>query len=314
MMIEINGLCKRFGDFQALQHLNLSIEKGELFGFVGHNGAGKTTTMRIISGLLAADEGEVYVDGIDALSNNTQLKSKIGYVPDFFGVYDNLKTMEYLEFYASIYGITGNKSKKLCRSLLDLVHLESQENSYVDSLSRGMKQRLCIARSLVHNPQVLILDEPASGMDPSARYEMKEILRCLHDKGKTVIISSHILSELPQLCTTIGIITEGQMAIKGTVEEIMQQVNTTNPLVVELLGEQEKAVGLLKQHPMVDSISLEQQKLLLGFQGDHEAESQLLQMLIQQGIPVSSFYRETGDLESVFMKISGAQEVLTREK
>ena len=172
-MLVIKNLEKSYGNFKALNGLNLEIEKGEIFGFIGPNGAGKSTTMKIVSGLLSPDSGEVYVDGIDAIKNNKELKDKIGYMPDFFGVYDNLRAIEYLEFYASIYGIVGEEARKLSMDLLELVNLQDKWDANVDGLSRGMKQRLCLARCLVHNPELLILDEPASGMDPRARFEMK---------------------------------------------------------------------------------------------------------------------------------------------
>ena len=205
-MLIIKELEKKYGKFKALNNLNLEINEGEIFGFIGPNGAGKSTTMKIVSGLLLPDSGEVYVDEIDAIKNNKKLKEKIGYMPDFFGVYDNLKSYEYLEFYASIYGISGKDIKKLSMDLLELVNLENKYDSYVDGLSRGMKQRLCLARCLIHNPKLLILDEPASGMDPRARFEMKNILKNLKEMGKTILVSSHILSELGEICTNLGII------------------------------------------------------------------------------------------------------------
>ena len=182
-MLEIKNLNKKFGKFQALNNMSMMIEKGELFGFVGPNGAGKTTTMRIVAGLLSADSGEVLLDGENLLSDSRKLKGKIGYMPDFFGVYDNLKAIEYMEFFASIYGINGKAAKSLSYELMELVNLSGKEDCYVDTLSRGMKQRLCLARSLVHNPELLILDEPASGLDPRARFEMKEILSNLREMG-----------------------------------------------------------------------------------------------------------------------------------
>lgn len=198
-MLKIKGLVKKYGRFTAVNDLNLNVPKGEIYGFVGPNGAGKTTTMKIICGLMAADSGEVYVNDIDVINNGRKAKEVIGYMPDFFGVYDNLKVTEYLDFYASIYKINAKDRKKICDDLLELVDLQDKRDAYVDSLSRGMKQRLCLARSLVHNPELLVLDEPASGMDPRARVEMKEILRTLKDMGKTIIISSHILPELSEL-------------------------------------------------------------------------------------------------------------------
>jgi len=309
-MVKIENLYKHYGKFVALNHLNLSIEKGELFGFVGPNGAGKTTTMRIISGLLKADGGSVYVADVDALKDNQSLKRKIGYMPDFFGVYDNLKAIEYMEFYASIYGITGDKAKSMCLELMDLVNLSDKADFYVDGLSRGMKQRLCLARSLVHNPELLILDEPASGLDPRARFEMKGILKNLHDMGKTIIISSHILSELAEMCTTIGIIDKGRMVSKGTVEEIMQKLNTSNPLKIHVINNIETAVRIIKETPQVENLSIDGLDITISFDGGEEEEAELLKMLVSNDVQVSSYMRETGNLEEVFMMVTAKKELL----
>ena len=316
-MVQIDRLCKSYGSFRALDELNLSIEKGELFGFVGPNGAGKTTTMRIISGLLRADSGTVMVGGIDARRDTRHLKEKIGYMPDFFGVYDNLKALEYMEFFASIYGIEGREARKLCLELMDLVNLGDKADSYVDGLSRGMKQRLCLARSLVHNPELLILDEPASGLDPRARFEMKGILRNLSEMGKTIIVSSHILPELAEMCTTIGIIEHGKMMVSGTVNSIMAGVNRQNPLIIRVVGELDTAVRLLKESPMVENLSMSEQELYVSLQKnvleenplqEEEKEAALLTTLIQGVVRVSSYTREKGNLESVFMQITEEQE------
>ncbi len=310
-MIEIKGLYKAYGKFIALNHLDLEIEKGELFGFVGPNGAGKTTTMRILSGLLRADGGSAMVAGIDALHQNRDLKAKIGYMPDFFGVYDNLRAIEYMEFYASAYGIYGKQATDLCMNLMDLVNLSDKAMFFVDSLSRGMKQRLCLARSMVHNPELLILDEPASGLDPRARFEMKGILKNLNDMGKTIIISSHILSELAEMCTTIGIIDRGQMVVKGSVQEILSHLNTSNPLVVKVVDGQEKAITILKENPLVTNVSMEENQIILSFKGDEAQEAQLLASLVSAGVQISSFVRQSGNLEEVFMEITGNKEVLS---
>ncbi|MCX4315965.1 MAG: ABC transporter ATP-binding protein [Lachnospiraceae bacterium] len=316
-MVQIDRLCKSYGSFRALDELNLSIEKGELFGFVGPNGAGKTTTMRIISGLLRADSGTVMVGGIDARRDTRHLKEKIGYMPDFFGVYDNLKALEYMEFFASIYGIEGREARKLCLELMDLVNLGDKADSYVDGLSRGMKQRLCLARSLVHNPELLVLDEPASGLDPRARFEMKGILRNLSEMGKTIIVSSHILPELAEMCTTIGIIEHGKMMVSGTVNSIMAGVNRQNPLIIRVVGELDTAVRLLKESPMVENLSMSEQELYVSLQKnvleenplqEEEKEAALLTTLIQGGVRISSYTREKGNLESVFMQITEEQE------
>ena len=192
-MVDIEELTKRYGKFVALDHMNLHIDKGEIFGFVGPNGAGKTTTMRIMCGLLKATSGKVTIDGVDALGRPADVKRKIGYVPDFFGVYDNLKVMEYMDFYGSMYGMSKREVEKVADKYLELVALQDKKDEFVDSLSRGMKQRLCVARALIHDPELLVLDEPSSGLDPRSRHDMKNILRDLKEMGKTIVISSHIL-------------------------------------------------------------------------------------------------------------------------
>lgn len=308
-MLSIHNLRKNFGKFTALNGLELEIQKGELFGFVGPNGAGKTTTMKIISGLLKADSGEVEVAGIDAIKDHRGLKEKIGYMPDFFGVYDNLKALEYMEFYASIYGIEGKEAKKLCMELMELVNLGDKADSYVDGLSRGMKQRLCLARSLVHNPDLLILDEPASGLDPRARFEMKEILKNLSNMGKTIIISSHILPELAEMCSSIGIIEHGSMVINGTVQEIMSTMNSSNPLIIQFVEGQETGVRILKENPLVENISIRESQVSITFRGQKEEEAVLLHDMVVNGAMVSSFSREEGNLESLFMQLTEKEEV-----
>lgn len=303
-MLVIKNLVKKFGKFHALDGLNLEISKGEIFGFVGPNGAGKTTTMKIISGLLKADSGEVYVDGVDALKNYKDLKSKIGYMPDFFGVYDNLKTMEYMEFYASIYGITGTEASRLCMELLDMVHLSDKANNYVDHLSRGMKQRLCLARSLVHQPELLILDEPASGLDPRARMEMKDILKELHNRGITILISSHILPELAQMCSNIGIIEKGKMVVVGTIDDVLTARGTARPIIMKITKNLEKAVGIFNENNLVLSVTILENSISILFEGNEMEESILLASLIGNGVLISSFSREESDLESLFLQIT----------
>ncbi|MFW5667707.1 MAG: ABC transporter ATP-binding protein [Acetivibrio ethanolgignens] len=307
-MLEIRDLYKRYGKFTALDGLNLEIGKGELFGFVGPNGAGKTTTMRIMAGLLKADSGSVRINGVDAVTQPAKIKEKIGYMPDFFGVYDNLKAMEYMEFYASIYGIEGLEARELCRDLMKLVNLEDKEDVYVDGLSRGMKQRLCLARSLVHNPELLILDEPASGLDPRARFEMKEILKNLSSMGKTIIISSHILPELAEMCTSIGIIEHGKMVVKGTVDDIMSRMSASNPLLIRFASGKQEAIQLLKENPAVKSIAIQEDSVAVGFGGGQEEEAHLLAQLVTAGIGICHFGREEGNLESLFMQLTKEDE------
>ena len=243
-MLQISHLYKNYGKFQAVRDLNLHVPKGDLFGFVGPNGAGKTTTIRMVCGLMPPTEGTITIHGVDALLHPKEIKKQIGYVPDFFGVYDNLKVSEYMDFYGSMYRMTSREITAVSNDLLELVNLSDKKEVYVDTLSRGMKQRLCVARALIHNPSLLVLDEPNSGLDPRARVEMKELLQNLRSMGKTIVISSHILSELAEMCTTIGIIDHGQMMVKGTVDEIMTRLNTSNPLQIRIVREMKKR----KQH------------------------------------------------------------------
>ena len=307
-MLKIEHLNKQFGNFQAVDDLNLHIEKGELFGFVGHNGAGKTTTMKITAGLLDATSGSITIDGVNAFKERKKIMRKIGYMPDFFGVYDNLKALEYMEFYASMYGIVGKQARTTCLNLMELVNLSDKTNAYVDSLSRGMKQRLCLARSLVHNPELLLLDEPASGLDPRARFEMKEILKNLSSMGKTIIISSHILPELADMCTTIGIMQKGRLIMHGTVDDIQLKAMHAKPLHVRVLENQELAVQLLKEDPHTRRVSVREDCLVADYTGDDMDTAKLLKRLTDQDIPVESFFKEKGNLESLFLELTEQKE------
>lgn len=307
-MLKIEHLNKQFGSFHAVDDLNLHIEKGELFGFVGHNGAGKTTTMKITAGLLDATSGSITIDGVNAFKNRKKIKRKIGYMPDFFGVYDNLKALEYMEFYASMYGIVGKQARTTCLSLMELVNLADKTDAYVDSLSRGMKQRLCLARSLVHNPDLLLLDEPASGLDPRARFEMKEILKNLSSMGKTIIISSHILPELADMCTTIGIMQKGKLIMHGTVDDIQLKAMHAQPLHVRVLENQELAVQLLKEDPHTRRVSVMEDYLVADYTGDDMDTAKLLKRLMEQDILVESFFKEKGNLESLFLELTEQKE------
>jgi ABC-2 type transport system ATP-binding protein len=303
-MLEIKNLWKKFGKFHALNGLDIMIPEGSLYGFVGPNGAGKTTTIKIMTGLLSADSGQVIINGRDVTGGLDDLKRSIGYVPDFFGVYDNLKVNEYMEFFASCYGLDGLKARNRYMTLLEQVGLEEKSNFYVDSLSRGMKQRLCLARALIHDPFLLVLDEPASGLDPRTRFEFKEILKDLKEQGKTIFISSHVLSELSELCTDIGIIDQGKIVLGGSIEEILHRVNATNPLIISVLGEKERALTILKSQPCVQTIAVKDQDIRVNFIGDEQDEAQLLQQLVDAEVLVRGFYREQGSLETLFMQIT----------
>lgn len=307
-MLKITNLVKRYGKFTAVDNLCLEIGEGQIFGFVGANGAGKTTTMKIVAGLLQPTSGEVLIDGIDISTKPRTVKRKIGYMPDFFGVYDDLKVDEYMDFYAGIYGIPYRERKAITDELLELVDLSHKRDFYVDSLSRGMKQRLCLARSLIHNPRLLILDEPASGLDPRARIEMKGILKELRNMNKTILISSHILSELSEMCTSIGIISQGKMVASGTVEEIMEKLSHTSRIKIKVTDRMEDAVRLLQEQPSIGRIDINGNAIEASFKGDEKVLSEILKRLVMQGIPVVSF-TDTGErLESVFMHLTEGSE------
>lgn len=307
-MLKIKNLEKSFGKYHALSGLNLEIPEGALFGFVGPNGAGKTTTIKIICGLLAADAGTVTVDGYDIRRDADKVKGMIGYVPDYFGVYDNLKVSEYMEFFASCYGLDGLKARTRIMTLLEQVGLEDRMDFYVDGLSRGMKQRLCLARALIHDPRLLILDEPTSGMDPRSRFDFKEIIKELHDQEKTVMISSHLLSELSEVCTDLGVIDEGHMVLGGSMQDILERVDNSRPLVITINGTAERAMAILRSHPNVQTIAVKNDEIMVGFIGDREDEAQLLQQLVDAEVLVCGFYRVRGDLETLFMQITEKEE------
>ena len=307
-MIEIKHLYKRYGRFLALNDFSLNVQDGELFGFVGSNGAGKTTTMRICVGLLKADGGEVLIDGENMLKNHRALAEKVGYVPDYFGVYKSLSASEYLHFFANAYGIYGKDADKLSAELLDLVNLTHKKDSDVNGLSRGMKQRLCLARGLVHNPDILFLDEPASGLDPKARYELKEILKNLSSMGKTIIISSHILPELAEMCTSVGIIDKGHLVLQGSIEEIHRAAAMSSPLNLTVNENQiDDVFAILQNNPFVQKVTAQGSILKIVFTGTKEDEGKMLTTLVSSNIAVNSFYREEGSLESLFMQIVSGQ-------
>ncbi|MBO5278941.1 MAG: ABC transporter ATP-binding protein [Lachnospiraceae bacterium] len=303
-MLRIENLVKNYGKFRALNGLSMEVGKGELFGFIGPNGAGKTTTIKIMTGLLKADSGHVYLDGRDALKDVDNLKQKIGYVPDFFGVYDNLKAIEYMEFYASTYGLVGKEVRKRCYELMELVGLEGRDDVYVDELSRGMQQRLCLARAMIHKPDLLILDEPASGLDPRSRFEMKTILKELCRKGSTILISSHILSELAEMCSSIGIIKKGELLQQGSIEEIVSAVNTSNPILMRVCDDQKKALDFLRENRMVQALAIDGQEFQFTFTGSAQEEADLLNQMVMQGIRVLSFARKRDNLETIFMQLT----------
>ena len=303
-MIEIRELTKTYGGFTALNALSMTIDAGTVFGFVGPNGAGKSTTMMILATLLGPTSGTAKVGGYDVTEKPKDVRRLIGYMPDFFGVYDNFKTTEYLDFYGASYGIPRTERQKMIPQLLELVNLTDKADFYVDSLSRGMKQRLCLARCLVHDPQLLILDEPASGMDPRARIEMREILKELKSMGKTIIISSHILPELAEMVDEIGVIERGQLIAKGKVADIQRQMRASRVLTIRILEREAEAANELRDAMYVSYVQHDEKGIHLHFGGDDAEQFGLLLGLIEKGYKVITFSEAQTDLEDVFLEIT----------
>lgn len=305
-MIETIGLTKKYGSFYALKDLNLTVDDGTVFGFVGANGAGKSTTFSILATLLQPTAGDAFVNGLSVTKNAHEVRKQIGYMPDFFGVYDQLKADEYLDFYGASYGLKPKEREVLIPKLLELVNLGHKRYEYVDLLSRGMKQRLCLARSLIHDPKILILDEPASGLDPRARVEMRDILKELKAMGKTILISSHILPELAEMCDSIGVIDSGELIATGSVADIQAQLQSEKVLRVKVAGPTGVAISFFENDPFVSKIVESPDKQLIQFlyRGTEEDQLILLQKAIAQQLPILSFAEEETDLEDVFMAIT----------
>ncbi|RAT94297.1 ABC transporter ATP-binding protein [Brevibacillus sp. Leaf182] len=304
MVIETVHLGKRYGNLQALTDLNLSIERGKVFGFIGPNGAGKSTTMLILSTLLEQSEGEAFVCGYNVRKDPASVRQSVGYMPDFFGVYDNLTAVEYLEFYAGAYKIPASKRRALVGDLLELVNLSHKADAFVDSLSRGMQQRLGLARCLVHDPAVLILDEPASGLDPRARIELREIMKQLREMGKTIIISSHVLPELAELCDDIGVIEKGRLIAYGSVHEVSNRDTGQSRMQLRALRNLDKAGLLLASSPHVHQLTDYMGGFRFYFQGTEQQKAELLQELLDEQVAVVYYGDSKKDLEDVFLAIT----------
>jgi len=301
-MIAVQGLTKVYGHRTALDAVSFEVPKGEIFGFVGPNGAGKTTTLRILASLLEPTAGRAFVDGADVMRQPDLVHDRLGYMPDFFGVYDQLTATEYLDFYAACYRIPRARRTKIAADLLELVGLADRRDQSVDTLSRGLKQRLCLARALVHDPAVLLLDEPASGLDPRARVEMREILKELQRMGKTIVISSHILPELTELCTMIGIIDQGRMRATGPVQDVIRELTSGRRLRIMVMGRRDEAVAILKALPSIRTVDMINGAIEAQYEGDDATAASILQALTGAGISVSGFSQLEGGLEDAFLK------------
>jgi ABC-2 type transport system ATP-binding protein len=303
-MIETHDLTKMYGELYALNRLNLTLSQGDVYGFIGPNGAGKTTTMRILATLLNPSWGEATVCGYSIYTGSKEIRRVIGYMPDFFGVYDDMKVVEYLEFFASAYRIKGAARKKICEEVLELVDLTYKRDALVTSLSRGMTQRLGLARTLLHDPQVLLLDEPASGLDPRARIEMRALLKELRNMGKTILVSSHILPELADICNKIGIIEQGQLLVNGEVSEVMKQVRTDIVLNIAVSERLNDAAGMLENQPEVESVQDKNGVLIVKLNEGVNQYGFLANRLVEQGYELTLFKEDEINLETAFMHLT----------
>jgi len=313
-VVETRGLVKRYGDQLAVAGVDLVVGAGEIYGLVGPNGAGKTTTMKILATLLAPTAGEAYVTGIPIGSDPIEVRRRIGYMPDFYGVYDDLRVWEYLDFFARCYGVPANRRAPMIGELIEIVGLTEKRDAYVESLSRGMRQRLCLAHTLVHDPALLILDEPASGLDPRARVEMREILRELRSMGKTILVSSHILPELGELCTGVAIIDRGRLLRSGSIHEIERSLRASALLRIDVLGDEASVLAarewlgtdsriadVLETKPTSDGAV----RIEASFDGPPDAQADLLRAMVGAGHRVVGFSQATSDLEEIFLKVTG---------
>ena len=305
-MIKTESLTKQYGKLAAISDLNLDLVEGDLFGFIGPNGSGKTTTMKILATLLQPTYGEAYVCDYSIYTKPKEIRRLIGYMPDFFGVYDDMKVIEYLEFFAAAYRIQGQQRTKVCNDMLELVDLGYKREAFVTSLSRGMTQRLGLARVLLHDPKVLLLDEPASGLDPRARIEIRGLLKQLRGMGKTIMVSSHILPELADICNKVGIIERGELLVNAEVADVMRQVRTQTLLSIKVEGDQEAAAKLLEQHEVVDSVDIRETGLFVTIaEGRTDSDySDLPSVLIEAGFKIREFKEDEINLETAFMALT----------
>ncbi len=303
-MIELHGFTKRYGEFVAVSDLNLKIPSGEMFGFIGPNGAGKSTTIRFLATLLKPTSGDGLVAGHSVTRDPLAVRRAVGYMPDNFGVYDGMKVWEFLDFFAVAYQIPRPRRRQVIGDVLDLLDLTHKRDDFVNGLSRGMKQRLCLAKTLVHDPPVLILDEPTSGLDPRARLEVKALLRELRRMGKTILISSHILSELADCCTSIGIIERGQLLMSGPMDHVYRQIQRNRVLELRVLSGVEKAIEIVRSQPETIDVQIEGNKVTAEMKTDDERLAKLLEHMQAQGIRLSSFADKDPTLEDVFLTVT----------
>ena len=303
-MIRIEGFTQRFGKFEAVKHLDLELGEGEIFGFIGPNGAGKTTTIRMLATLLVPSEGDAFIDGHSVMGQPAEVRRLVGYMPDIFGVYASVRVWEYLDFFARAFKIRAHVRKKVIDDVLEITDLVAKRDALVDELSKGMRQRLCLAKTLVHDPQVLLLDEPAAGLDPRARIEIRALLKELGRMGKTIFISSHILTELSDLCTSIGVIEKGEMIVSGDMETMTAKIGASRSVELRVM-DTELVLALLSQDRRVTNIDKENdEKVAFDFAGDREDLCELVSTMVRRGVKLYGLVESKSGLEDVFMEVT----------
>ncbi|MCA9100796.1 MAG: ABC transporter ATP-binding protein [Pirellulales bacterium] len=302
--IELRHLHRYFGETRAVHDVSFSVRRGQVFGFIGPNGAGKTTSMRILATLDLPTAGEALVDGFSVLEDPDHVRRRLGFMPDYFRTYANVDVREYLDFFARAYGLMGAERQRALRRVMSFTKLDELASKPIDGLSKGMKQRLCLGRSMIHDPTVLILDEPAAGLDPRARIQLREMIRALADDGKTVLVSSHILTELAEMCDTVGIIEQGQLLAVGSVSDIQARSQLRAEVHVEVLEGADGLANWLAQRNDVDKVRLNGARVVFEHDGDRDSEARLLQEMVTAGFRVVAFGSRALSLEDVFLHVT----------
>ena len=303
-MMELRRIHRFFGRTHAVNDVSFEVHRGQVFGYIGPNGAGKTTSMRILATLDQSNSGDAFVDGFSVANDPDRVRNRLGFMPDSFGTYSNVNVREYLDFFARAYGLRGKDRLRAMHHVMGFTKLDSLAEKPISGLSKGMKQRLCLGRAMIHDPAVLVMDEPAAGLDPRARIQLREMIRQLAADGKTVLISSHILTELAEMCDMVGIIEKGQLLAVGTVAEIMKTRQTQKTVHVSVLRDADKLVNWLADREHVDEMKLNEMTATFLYAGDHEAEAELLRDLIRANLPVVAFGSRGQSLEEVFMQVT----------
>ena len=303
-LIELRGLHRYFGETKAVQDMSFKVYAGEVFGFIGPNGAGKTTSMRILATLDEPTAGDAFVDGFSVVDDPDRVRRRLGFMPDYFGTYQNVNVEEYLDFFARAYGLQGCERKEAIASVMDFTLLGGLAHKPIDGLSKGMKQRLCLGRTMIHNPSVLILDEPAAGLDPRARIELREMISQLADLGKAVLISSHILTELAEICDKVGIIEQGQLLAVGSVDEISARTETASRVRLRALGDSQRLLEWLTKRDDVSDVVEQNAVVMLTHNGDEAEQAVLLKEIVAADFPIVEFASKTKSLEDVFLHVT----------